>query len=131
MYCHVHCLLTVIHYLCLCCHVASAPTIGQLILLKWKNKQGQEQRLRILHEVCTKWKDIGGVIGLNPSPLDAIEKHRLGDMMECCRDVFRVWLQQEEGSYPVTWDGVRELLKDMELFCTAQKLDEFLLNKKL
>ena len=119
------CLLTVIHYSCLCCHVASAPTIGQLILLKWKNKQGQEQRLRILQEVCTKWKDIGGVIGLNPSRLDAIEKHRLGDMMECCRDVFSVWLQQEEGSYPVTWDGVHELLKDMELFCIAQKLEGF------
>ena len=113
----------------LCCHVASALTIGQLILLKWKNEQGQEQRLRILEEVCTKWKDIGGVIGLSPNHLDAIEKHRLGDMMECCRDVFSVWLQQEEGSYPVTWDGIRELLKDMKLSAIAKKIDEFLLNK--
>ena len=113
----------------LCCHVASALTIGHLILLKWENEQGQELRLRILEEVCTKWKDIGGVIGLSPSRLDAIEKHRLGDMMECCRDVFSVWLQQEDESYPVTWDGVRELLKDMKLSAIAKKIDEFLLNK--
>ena len=113
----------------LCCHVASAPTIGELILLKWENERGQEQRLRILEEVCIKWKDIGCVIGLSPSRLDAIEVYRFHNAKECCRDVFGVWLEQEEGRYLVTWDGVRELLKDMELSATAQKIDEFLLNK--
>ena len=90
------------------------------------NEQGQTQTLRILEDVCSQWTDIGDLIGLSLGRLNAIEKDRRGISADCCRDVFYDWLKQEEGRrYPVSWDGVCQLLNDLKVSAVAKQIDEW------
>ena len=90
------------------------------------NEHGQTQTLRILEDVCSKWRDIGDLIGLTLGRLESIDKDRRGISADCCRDVFCDWLKQEEGRrYPVSWDGVCQLLKNIKLSTVAKQIDEW------
>ena len=48
---------------------ALAPSLskGSFIVLKWKDKSGAQQSMRILDDVCNSWKDIAELIGLDSS----------------------------------------------------------------
>ena len=62
---------------------------------------------------------------VSASRLEAIERHRNGDVKACCRDVFYDWLQQTDGgNYPVTWQGLCVLLEDLEFSALAKQLRE-------
>ena len=77
-------------------------------------------------EVCPKWKEIGDLMRLSASRLEAIEKNRRGEVKECCRDVFHDWLAQEGGgNYPVTWQGLCELLEDLKFSALAKEVKQF------
>ena len=52
---------------------------------------------------------------------------RRGDVSMCCRDVLLDWLDDNQGNYPATWEGVVQLLKDMEHSAIAQQLQNALL----
>lgn len=109
------------------CVIASVPTIKNLTLLKWKDKDGCTQKLKVLQEVCAKWELMGDLIGLSPGQLDAIKTdYDCRGVEVCCRQVFLEWLQHEEGEYCATWQGLCELLEDMELSSIAKKLKEIL-----
>ena len=106
---------------------AGFPSLDKLSLLKHTRSDGQVQRLCIITEVCPKWKDMGDLMGVSACRLDAIEENRRGKVKECCRDVFRGWLKQEGGgNYPVTWQGLCELLEDLELSAVAKRVQQLL-----
>jgi len=102
-------------------------TMKLLTLLKWIDSKGQEQNLRIKNEISFKWRDVGDLLGVKSSRLEAIDSNRRGNVELCCRDVLQDWLQMEEPSYPVNWDGLIELLKDLQFNNMARKLKEALL----
>ena len=113
-------------YFVLHCYVAATPTLKQLTLLKWENEHGQTQRLRILEDVCTKWKNIGTLIGLTAGRLNIIEVDRHDKPEDCCREVFDDWLKQgDQGSYPMTWDSMCTLLEDLNFIKTAKEIGEW------
>lgn len=88
--------------------------------------EGSTQRLRIVDEICPRWKDVGDIIGLGRSQMDAIEKKRLMDCRDCCRDVLSEWLEHGKKRYPVSWEGMCELLEDLRFNFIAQQLKEAL-----
>ena len=108
------------------CCFAVFPSLDKLSLLKLTRSDGQVQRLRIITEVCPKWKEMGDLMGVSACRLEAIEKNRRGEVKECCRDVFHDWLEQEGGgNYPVTWHGLCELLEDLEFSALAKQVQQF------
>ena len=65
-------------------------------------------------------------MGVSACRLEAIEKNRR-EVKECCRDVFHDWLEQEGGrNYPVTWQGLCELLEDLEFSALAKQVQQLL-----
>ena len=89
--------------------------LDKLSLLNQARSDGQVQRLRIITELCPKWKEMRNLMGVCACRFEAIEENRCGKVKECCRDVFCNWLEQEGGgNYPVTWQGLCELLEDLE-----------------
>ena len=94
--------------------------------MKWKNSAGATERVTILDDVCSEWKRIGDLLALNPGHLKAIENDNRGVAYDCCRAVFHDWLQEEEGEYSVTWEGLCELLEDMQLSNLANRLRKIL-----
>ena len=106
------------------CVIASALTIDNLIRLKWMDKHKQIQKVKILEEVCSEWKSMGELLGLTQGELKAIQKDQRGVYQECCKEVFYVWFKKGKTKYTVSWDGLCELLRDMDLSALAKRLEE-------
>ena len=97
-----------------------------LTLLKWKDRSGQAQKLRLLSRVMSKWKQLGTLLGLSDGgELDGWDSQYRGDAAECCMKVMQHWLGGgSEEDYPPTWEGLCTLLEDAELTEVAVKLKE-------
>ena len=107
-----------------------APSLSKCSfnVLKWKDKSGVQQSMRILENVCNSWKDIADLIGLDSSRIKAIETVRQLDPKECCRDVFDDWLKQGKGKgiYEANLEGLQSLLEDIHHGALAKKLKDAL-----
>ena len=103
--------------------VSSTPSlsISNLTCLRWTNI-GQTQILKIREKISPRWEEAGDLLGLTTERLKGIEVHRRGDVGMCCRDVLVDWLRENQGDYPATWEGVVQLLQDMDLSAAAQLL---------
>ena len=98
--------------------------LDKLSLLNQTRSDGQVQRLCIITELCPKWKEMRYLMGVSACHLEAIKKNRRGEVMECCR--FCDWLEQEGGgNYPVTWQGLCELLEVLEFSALAKQVQQF------
>jgi len=95
--------------------------IKHLKLLKKKNR-----RLYLIKEMASKWKDAGYQLDLSLGEIKKIEKDQQGDCYECCSSVMQTWLERGSKEYPMNWDGVLELLEDLELLNLVKKLQEML-----
>ena len=98
-------------------------TLGTITLYKWTDGNGQPKSLRILDEISSRWTEVGDLVGLSPAHLEGIEMDRLRVSKLCCRDVLHDWIQDNQGSYPVSWEGLICLLKDMNLTVLAEELE--------
>ena len=65
----------------------------------------------------------GDLLGLSPARLKGIEEHQLRNARLCCCNVLQDWIQDNQGSYPVSWKGLICLLKDMRLTVLANELE--------
>ena len=101
-------------------------TLRTITLYKWTDENGQPKSLRILDEISSRWTEAGDLLGLSPARLKGIEEHRLRDARSCCRDVLQDWIQDNQGSYPVSWEGLICLLTDMKLTILAKELENAL-----
>ena len=98
-------------------------TLRTITLYKWTDENGQPKSLRILDEISSRWTGAGDLLGLSPARLKGIEEHRLRNARLCCHDVLQDWIQDNQGSYPVSWEGLICLLKDMRLTVLANELE--------
>ncbi len=76
------------------------------------------------------WYDLGLRLGQPSAELDGYKVLTLTESSKypCCQRVFSRWMENadDEGDYPVTWNGVYQLLRDMERAGLATKLEEAL-----
>ena len=97
-------------------------TLRTITLFKWTDENGQPKSLRILDEISSRWTEAGDLLGLSPARLKGIEVYQLKEARSCCRDVLQDWIQDSQGSYPVSWVGLICLLTDMKLTILAKDL---------
>ena len=104
---------------------------SHLQLVKWKDRQGQTQRFYLMDVIGNKWRSVGHQLGLLPSQLEGIASQFGNNATECCRAVLGEWLENPPSDYPVTWEGLMELLEDCKLTQVAVKLKSALTEAKL
>ena len=80
------------------------------------------ERFRIVSEILDKWKEIGLLVDISHQQLEAWEKEKR-DFKDCCITVLNHWLKQSSRKYPVTWEGLCDLLEDCELGQVAERLE--------
>ena len=97
-----------------------------LTLIKWKDSQGKQHKLRIVQNVCPKWRYIGNLLEISDPVLESILSQYRGDLEECCYAVLRQWLDNGSPDYPLTWEGLIELLEDSDCAQIAQELRDAL-----
>ena len=101
-------------------------TLRTITLYKWTDENGQTKSLRILDEISSRWTEAGDLLGLSPARLKGIEVYQLKEARSCCRDVLQDWIQDNQDSYPVSWEGLICLLTDMKLTILAKELENAL-----
>ena len=75
-----------------------------------------------MEKIQWKWKDIGQLAGLSLAQLESIATEHRDKPIECCRAVLGKWLENPPNEYPVTWDGLIELLEDCNLTSAVDEL---------
>ena len=104
---------------------------SHLQLIKWKDRQGKTQRFYLMDMIGNKWRSVGHQLGLLPSQLEGIASQFGNNATECCRAVLGEWLENPPPDYPVTWEGLVELLEDCKLAQVAVMLKSALTEAKL
>ncbi len=76
------------------------------------------------------WRKIAVLIGLSQSQIVSIENPGSGSTPDIClAEVLEKWQQvdsDEEREYPYTWDGVKDVLQDIELKELPRTLEDAL-----
>ena len=71
----------------------------------------------IMHLII--WRDVGNLVV--PRQQVEVWAKRMDDR-ECCEAVISYWLDHPRHHYPITWEGLYELLDDSELGQVASDL---------
>lgn len=104
------------------------PTMELMYLIKYTSSDGQVKDYRLIDKIQKHWRDLGILVGIEPSVLDDFESTYRGSLKEQCRKVLQTWLEQGLEKYPVTWSGILELLEDVPLKEISRELQEALGN---
>lgn len=102
-----------------------------LLLIKWiPNGDTDTKKLRISEAMAPLWRKIAVLIGLSQSQIVSIENPGSGSTPDIClAEVLEKWQQvdsDEEREYPYTWDGVKDVLQDIELKELPRTLEDAL-----
>ena len=88
------------------------PDSSNLTLIKWKNERGEVQEFRVKQSIFHRWRQVGDLF-VPRQNLEVWGKKKTDK--ESCEEVLSYWLDNPPRSYPATWEGLYELLKDSEL----------------
>ena len=99
------------------------PKQQELELLKYKNDV-QTTRIRIIHRASHKWRDIAAIICGDTNKIDILEQRCDRDPVRCLRQVLvENFLNKKPAEYPQTWEGLIELLRDIDLDDLAEDVE--------
>lgn len=113
--------------------VVSHPKLEVLTLITWRDGHGKDQRLEILKTVSARWRDVGVLLGQKLSELDGYQRMENNDIGGCCTRVFSHWIDDNGHSpkYPLSWEGLERLLRDIEHGGAADNLKNALASMRI
>ena len=99
------------------------PSLAQLQLLK----TADGKKIRIISRLAPHWNDLGVLMNFDQtgSEIETIEQKYRGDPKNCCRAVFKHWLDGN-GVIPCSWRRLIELLDDLDQEVLAQEIQSAL-----
>ena len=103
------------HRVYLCCTYTDDDTVSLFQFME-----------TVATEIPSKWKRLGVAFGLNQSQIDAIEKRRLADPIECFSDVFHHWQQTSTPQKPANWSSLVRVL--CSRYVGEERLAEYVQN---
>ena len=90
-------------------------SLSYLVLLKWKDSGGEMMSFRLVDRVSGQWMKIGLRLGISMNLLESWEKQFGKDAERCWLKVMGCWIDEGgTNEYPVDWDGLCNLLEDVE-----------------
>lgn len=92
-------------------------------------RRGETQSFKLLELISSKWWDAGIRLGLT---IDTLEnyKQKTEDNDKRLEYIFSQWIDSNGHSeYPLTWDGLTELLRDIDKDSAAEELLKVLENR--
>ena len=114
-----------------CIYTIGEKTITKdlLQLIKWKDKLGEMKELRLYDVLARIWKDVSDLLNLDGYTRKNTEMKYPEDSKQCIREVIEQWLNDETKSdcnYKCTWNGLSQLLQDLQLSRVTKQLQEAL-----
>ena len=102
------------------------PSEDLLTLIKYKDSKNQEKAIYIIEAIQTEWRKIGCLLTISHQKLKEFDRENNHNDNSNCSDVVHTWLQEGSDKYPCTWDGLLQVMKDVQLNVPAQDLEEAL-----
>ena len=90
------------------------PDLRNLTNIKWRNDKGECRKCCLIVSICPKWHKLGILLGMRGPTLSAFSMKNRENPEQCCNDVIIKWLEDGSPHYPLTWEGVFELLDDLD-----------------
>jgi hypothetical protein len=98
------------------------PTLDELLILKYTDK-GKKHKIRIISEASHKWTNIANLICGDVNVTNVMREKCQGDPNECLKQVFiDYFLNKKPQGYTQDWNGLIELLDDVELETLAENV---------
>ena len=117
---------------CVLNFLSAGISLKLLNLIKWTDERGEEQTFRLVNRVSLKWESFGYRLDLPQNMLGAWRDECLNNSARCWCKVMHHWLTGgDTPDYPVTWDGLYVMLKDVEYSEEARELREAVLAAKV
>ena len=98
--------------------IQERPTFAQLVHMDLHSGRA----LRILDNIASHWEEIGICLQIDEATLRMITAETRGDVMDCCGEMMRQWLQGS-GRQPVTWATLIEVLREADFNVLAHDLE--------
>lgn len=97
---------------------------------RWKTQHGRVETVKIYERSTLKWEEIANTLVLDHK-IDIIKGDQRATAADRVKAVFGEWLENavqlpKHDKYPLTWDGLVQLLKDSGLGTFALEVDEAL-----
>ena len=100
------------------------PKLEDLLILKYTDK-GKQHKLK---EASHKWKDIASLISGDVNVTNILKENCGGDPNECLKQTFiDYFINKKPQKYSQNWNGLIELLDDVDLETLAEKVKHALL----
>lgn len=99
-----------------------ALKLKSLVMLRWRDNEGHTKRFGLRDRVSAKWQKFGLLLGLTVNELELIEMKNLGDASQSWMQVMQTWFDRGSSDYPATWQGLTELLEDLDYHQVSQDL---------
>ena len=107
-------------------YTGELPTLDELLILKYTDK-GKKQKLRIINEARHKWRDIANLICGDANITAVLEQTYRGEPSECLKQTFiNYFISKKPRGYTQDWNGLIELLDDVDLETLAEKVKDAL-----
>ena len=92
------------------------PRLDTLTLITWVDGEEREQRLEVIKTISAQWRQIGLLLGQILSELDSYQRMENNSNVGCCTRVFSRWINNNghPPKYPLSWEGLEGLLRDIE-----------------
>lgn len=100
--------------------------MSALYIIKWTDEKGNKRKFRLVSRVSNKWREFGRILGITENDMDGWFKQHLAFDSECWIKTMKYWLEDGSEHYPVTWDGLVEMLEDVNLAGVAKELKQVL-----
>ena len=98
-----------------------------LHLLKWRNTNGDYMQTKIIDRVCHKWKDIAPLLSKNDNTVPVLSQRYQNDPSQCVQQVFLdCFISNEPDHYSQDWNGIIELLKDIQEEVLSEEVKNWL-----
>jgi hypothetical protein len=106
------------------------PAIDELLMLKYTDK-GKKHKIRIISEASHKWKFVADLICGDGNVTTTLEQKCRGDPKECLRQTFvDYFINKKPQGYTQDWNGLVELLDNIELETLAENVRHALLRTR-
>ncbi len=93
------------------------------MILKYTDKAGKKNRVRIINEASHKWKDIANLICGDINVTAILEDKHRSDPNECLKQTFiHYFINKKPRGYTHDWNGLIELLEDIDLETLAENV---------
>lgn len=107
--------------------VVLKPSMQNLTLIKWRDNQKKEKMTRIIRRISDKHRDIGLLLGQSMQDIENDLHKSNNNTIECCQSIFSRWIENDGcQSYPHSWEGLCELLYNIEKCGVEDELMEAL-----